>query len=170
MRRVILLALAITMLAACGAGGKGTGEAGREGAPGPAVVESAPPQAAPEAPIDGLNDMYARAEKDMNRLGGAIEAYWQSEGHFPAVETMRGLAALPGFAPDYIKAVPCDDPWGNEYLYEYSPFGFKIGCGGSDGVFDGFDQAGEVDVAPGVDIVYANMGFALHPQVKYRQP
>jgi hypothetical protein len=161
---MIALLLVLLAAAACGSGAKPAAKS-EEPAAAPETAAEAPAERQAAAD-EGLIAMYERAKKDVTRLGIAIEAYRLDVGQFPAAQTVRELAALPGFAPDYIREVPLADPWGNEYLYEYTPFGFSVGCGGSDGVFGGFEQAGEIDLEPGVDIIYKNSGLSLNPQEK----
>jgi hypothetical protein len=164
MKKAIGLLVLTMVAAACGSGGSAERVAGKETAV-PEVEAKAPVSLPAEANAD-LAALYERAKNDVTRLGIAIEAYRMDIGHFPQVRTIRELATLPGFVPDFIKAVPLEDPWGNDFLYEYSDFGFSVGCGGSDGVFAGFQQAGEIDLEPGVDVIFKNNNLSLNPQEK----
>jgi hypothetical protein len=157
MKKTLVLLTFLLILCGCGSGGKTTEVAKNE------TIKT--PAAAPAKAADDVNSMYARAKRDVNDLGLAIYAYRVDEGIFPDVQSLKEFDAIPGFAPTYIKKVPATDPWGNEYYYEHSENQFKIGCGGSDGVFAGFGQAGGIpDLKPGMDIIWITDNFYLNPQ------
>jgi hypothetical protein len=156
-KKMLLMAALTALLISCGSSPKAAKEAEKTAAPAPVP--------APAKATDELDLLYVRARKEMNDLGLAIYAYRTDEGSFPAVRSLTELNAIPGFTPTYIREVPAADPWGNEYIYEYSEFNFKIGCGGSDGEFAGFEQPGGTpDLRPGIDIVWINDNFKLNPQ------
>jgi len=109
--------------------------------------------------------MFLLAMSDIKLIGSAIESFTTDWSKPPAVKSLKDLAFDPKFVPFYIKKLPYLDPWGNEYFYKYSMNGdygtYWVGCAGSDGVFNGFDQIGQPALQPGIDIVYSNGLFKL---------
>ena len=110
-----------------------------------------------------LEKKYRQALADMRTIGNALEAYIADYSKLPEGNSLMELAYNPGFVPFYIKAVPYLDPWEKEYYYQKGAGGrfatYWIGCAGSDGVFNGFDQEGRPKLRPGMDIIYADGEF-----------
>lgn len=122
-----------------------------------------------------LNDgqkKYIQAMFTIKRIGKAIDAQKQIGGEYPKIVKLTelneyknkyGFKATGEGTP--LSEVPDKDPWGNEYLYKQTESGYWIGCAGSDGVFQGFDQAGLVPFQSGADIVFSNGKFSFAPRV-----
>ncbi len=113
-----------------------------------------------------LRKMYRAAMSDMKTIGIALDSYAEDWGEFPDVNSMTELKKINGdiFVPHYIKYLPLD-PWGNEYLIKSKNDNYWLGCGGSDGVFSGFDQEGLYELAPGKDIVFHNSLFVYAAKI-----
>jgi hypothetical protein len=108
---------------------------------------------------------YVVAMNEVKTIGFAIESYVTDWSKPPVHASIREMAADTKFVPFYIKQMPVTDPWGNEYHYKYSAEGeygtYWVGCGGSDGIFNGFDQIGHPELQPNIDIIFSNGEFKL---------
>lgn len=117
---------------------------------------------------DNLREKYLIALQDIKSLGGFIESYVTDWSKPPIHNSFKEMSLDSKIVPFYIKQIPVLDPWGNEYHYKRSDEGeygiYWIGCSGSDGIFNGFDQIGKPSLQDGIDIVYSNGEFKLGPQ------
>jgi hypothetical protein len=107
-------------------------------------------------------DNYLKAMTDVKDIGMSVEAYSVDNYDCPNVATLGELKAK--LFPTYIRSLPEKDPWGNPYIYKYvEKEVYMIGCGGSDGKFDGFEQKGTYSTYEGQDIIFSQGEFVLHP-------
>lgn len=109
---------------------------------------------------------------DMKSAAMAIESYIVDHYNAPEAKTFAELKDQ--LQPFYIHKLPLKDPWGNDYHYYHGTGDKKdeyaVGCGGKDGVFNGWEQIGfyVVTTIKGFDndIIIANGQFTYSPKVK----
>ena len=160
MRRILPMLMFLILLSGCNSKGKGPVKANGE------TEKETKQKAEPVAKESDLAKQYAKAVNELSNIGIAIEAYFYDQQKFPEVKSLKELAADPNFVPSFIGELPYLDPWGNEYLYLRPAEGtYRIGSAGSDGVFNGFEQAGNYELQPGKDIIYIWGGFQLWPKL-----
>lgn len=105
---------------------------------------------------------------DMKAIGTALEYYISDNNKAPEARTIEGLVPL--LVPFYIRTLPKNDAWGNQFYYIHGAGEnqgyYAIGSGGSDGKFDGFEQEGVYTELEGKDIIYSNGKFIFGPDLK----
>jgi hypothetical protein len=110
-----------------------------------------------------LNEKVNKALMDMKSIGTAIESYVTDEYKSPEFNTIQELKGV--LEPFHIRKLPTIDPWGNPYLYKHGTgdkkYEYFVGCGGSDGIFEGFEQTGTYTEFTGKDIIYGN-GYVVY--------
>jgi hypothetical protein len=121
--------------------------------------------------FDGMKSSLAKGRikttmGDMKNVGSAIESYMVDNYFAPQVSTFAELKDL--LVPFHIMILPMTDAWGNEFHYKADELGpnqdnYFIGSGGSDGKFEGFDQAGTYSDSNGKDIIFSNGTFVYFP-------
>lgn len=109
---------------------------------------------------------------DLKLIATAIEMYIVDKGFPPQGNSLEEIRAL--LEPHYLKTLPLEDGWGNEYHYravnlEDKPV-YYIASGGKDGVFEGFDQNVFYTVSRprdfNRDIILKNGEFVCGPRIK----
>ncbi|UCH97356.1 MAG: type II secretion system protein GspG [Candidatus Aminicenantes bacterium] len=109
---------------------------------------------------------------DMKTISNAIESYITDNDKAPEGKTLAEIKDQ--LQPFYIKVLPLEDAWGNEFHYYHGTGDKKavyaIGSGGRDGIFNGWDQTGFYVLTEikhfGNDIIIANGRFTYGPKVK----
>lgn len=101
----------------------------------------------------------------MTDLADVINNYVIDFGHPPDVQNLAEISDT--LSPFYIKVLPLQDAWGNDFIYRVipsrapkktMPHYFYIASAGSDGIFNGFEQRGNWEGAgfDGQDLIISN--------------
>lgn len=108
---------------------------------------------------------------DLKTISRAIENYMRDKHHAPRVNSIKELERV--LEPVYIKTLPLNDAWGNEFFYKVdkdNPRRYWIASGGSDGKFAGFDQTGVYTVSTfeefANDFIFSDGRFVFAPRVR----
>jgi general secretion pathway protein G len=102
-----------------------------------------------------------RTMADMRSIGTAVEAYAVDQSQYPTAASTAALALA--ISPAYMKSMPQDDGWSNEFLVDATGLNYTITSRGKDGAASG--------CAPGViitqltqDICFSHGHFVQYPQ------
>jgi len=110
---------------------------------------------------------YRTSLGDIKTIMMAVEDYMTDNYTAPKVTAFSDLKNA--LVPFYIKTMPVKDAWGKDFLYKVT--GEKediyfIGSGGSDGIFEGFNQKGKYGELRGQDIIASCGVFVYAPEKK----
>ncbi len=113
-----------------------------------------------------MEHLYRKTLVDLRHIVNGIESFYAEKDKFP--EKLEDLVPM-HLMENWLK-----DPWGNTYLFKIvelkdNSFTIMSATGGSDGVFEGWDQRGEYfyqDCA-GKDVIYEKKEWIIYgPKVK----
>jgi len=103
---------------------------------------------------------YRTTMENMRKIGAAAAMYH--------VENMKYPQTVKDLYPAFLEELTENDAWGGAFILKHDPEKdrFLVASGGSDGVFEGFDQAGFYVDLPGKDIIFSGGDFSYAPRLK----
>jgi hypothetical protein len=110
-------------------------------------------------------ELYYQAIGEIKAFGTALLTYVLDHGQAPDIQKYRDLKNA--LVPRYISKLPYHDPWGVPYHFQLGGIKkdrFRLGSGGSDKQFKGFQQSGAYQLKknPGGDIVFDSEQTLIH--------
>jgi general secretion pathway protein G len=102
-----------------------------------------------------------RTMADMRSIGSAVEAYAVDQSRYPTSSDAGTLALA--IAPGFIKTMPRNDGWSNEYVVDATGVSYTISSNGKDGTASGC-AAGVIITQLNQDICFSHGGFIQYPQ------
>ncbi|MGB7297102.1 MAG: hypothetical protein WBC70_16070 [Candidatus Aminicenantales bacterium] len=103
---------------------------------------------------------YRKTMELMRKIAAAAAMYHVEHMTYP--RTVKDLY------PVFLEELTEKDAWGGAFILKYDTERnkFLVASGGSDGVFNGFDQEGFYVDLPGKDIIFSNGAFIYAPRLK----
>jgi type II secretion system protein G len=75
-----------------------------------------------------------RSMADIRSIGTAVESYAIDNNYYPAAGDIATLAAVAtNVVPVYIRSMPIQDGWRNDFYVSSTTTGYTLGSGGKDG-------------------------------------
>jgi len=102
---------------------------------------------------------YRETMKTMKEIGAAAATYYVDFNQYP--RTIKELY------PAFLQELTEKDAWGNAFVLRFDSNAnrFLVASGGSDGVFNGFDQQGFYVDLQGKDIIFCDGAFVYAPKL-----
>ena len=127
---------------------------------------------APKETQEELQAKYKQVARDIGGLALAISYYTEYyAGKSPPDSWSVDQIIVVLNRLKYGRDLRPKDPWGNPYYYQKkSVKQFAIGCGGSDGKFEGFHQRGKYSIFDlhGQDVIKVNTTWVYYPPKKVK--